>query len=268
MAFKLGLKDPVPGAIPLRFATYANFRELPEPPAVFGHYDLFPADGWDILGNNDWGCCAVSGGDHQEMLWTTEGGHAAPFHTDATLADYGSITGFDPTAGPVGDNPTDQGTDIGQLADFWMSTGLVDSNGQRHKVVAVMDLNPGDLRELWLATYLFQTIGLGFAIPQSAIDQNRRQEPWDVVGDDGGSGIQGGHYVPAMGRLANGNGVLVTWGKLQEFTPAFYTMYNNQGIVALSEDMMVNAQSIDGFDDTLLREDLEQIRHHHPRRAL
>jgi hypothetical protein len=260
MAYQLGLKAPVPGAIPLRLATYLDFMKLPTPPAVFGHYDLI--DNWEMLGNDEWGDCAFAGACHQEMLWTKEGGHEADFNSpvdgfdNAALANYGAVTGFDPSDGPSGDNPTDQGTAISDLADYWAHSGLVDSDGTRHKVAAIVDLNPGDLRELWVATYLFQSVGLGFAVPQSAIQQAQQGEVWDVVP---GSPIVGGHYVPSVGRVDGGNGMVVTWGQLQEFTPRFYQKYNNQGIVCLSEEMLVNMKSVDGFDDKTLRADLRAL---------
>lgn len=250
---KLGLHDPQPGAIKLRFATYANYTTLPTPPDVFGHYDLITD--WGMLGNDDWGDCALAGACHQTMLWTKEGGSQAPFDTPAALRNYHEVAGFDPNAGPPGSNYTDNGTDMGVLARHWQRKGIVDSNGAYHVVVAVMDLNPGDLRELWAATYLFQTVGLGFSMPATAMQQFEQGKPWDVVANDGG--IEGGHYVPAVGRLANGNLLIVTWGKTQEVTPAFYQKYSNQGIVALSEEMLIESKSIDGFDDSLLKADLK-----------
>ena len=81
--FKLGLKPPVPGAIPLRLATYFDFRQLPTPPSVFGHYELIT--NWGMLGNDEWGDCALAGACHQTMLWTKEGGKQAPFSTDSAL---------------------------------------------------------------------------------------------------------------------------------------------------------------------------------------
>lgn len=252
MAFKLGLNPPVPGQVRLRFATYLTIAQLPTPPEVFGHYELI--DNWGMLGNDDWGDCALAGACHQTMLWTKEGGNEAPFDTAAALRNYSEVAGFNPNDGPPGSNYTDNGTDMGVLAQHWQRTGIVDSNSTYHKVVAVMDLNPGDLRELWLATYLFQTVGLGFDMPASAMQQTQAGQPWDAVPNDGG--IEGGHYVPSCGRLANGNLLIVTWGQLQQVTPAFYSKYSNQGIVALSEEMLVNAKSIDGFDDTVLRQDL------------
>lgn len=257
MALKLGLKPPVPGAIKLRLATYLDFRLLPTPPVKFGHAELIKD--WGMLGNDQWGCCAFSGAVHQEMLWTTEGGNPAPFSTASTLTNYSAVTGFNASAGQSGDNPTDQGTAISDLADYWLRTGIVDDKGVHHKVAAVADLNPGDLRELWTASYLFQSVGLGFSMPASAMRQTEAGQPWDIVADDGGN--EGGHYVPCVGRLNANLGEVVTWGKLQAFTAAFYRQYNNQGIVALSEEMLVQAKSIDGFDDQLLKADLKAFHH-------
>lgn len=255
MAFKLGLKAPRPGSVRLSFATYLNFNQLPTPPAVFGHYSLVGA--WGMLGNDQWGDCADAGPCHQTMLWTAEGtGAAAPFSTASALQNYTQTSDFDPNAGPPGNNPTDQGTDIAKMAAYWANTGFVDDTGARHKVVAVMNLHPGDVREILIATYLFGSVGLGFALPDSAMQQTQNGEPWDVVPD---ANIEGGHYVPVVGREANGNMVGITWGQTQEITPAFLRAYNNQGIVCLSEEMMINAKSIDGFDDQLLRADIAKL---------
>jgi hypothetical protein len=257
LKYKLGLKPPRPGAVKLRLGTYCNFRKLPTPPTEFGHYGLIPATGWGVLGNQDWGDCAEAAACHQVMLLSKEGtGTAAPFDDAAALANYSAITGFDPNAGPPESNPTDGGTDLGQLADYWTGTGIVDSNGQHHPAVAVCDLNPGDLREFWVACHLFQSVTLGFALPQSAINQTGAGQVWDVVADDGG--IQGGHCVPAFGRTA-GLGVGVTWGLVQQFTPRFFETYCNQGFVVFSEEMMIKGADIDGFDDQLLRADLQAL---------
>ena len=49
VAYRLGLKDPRPGAVKLRFASYLNLRQLPTPPDHFGHADLIT--NWGMLGN-------------------------------------------------------------------------------------------------------------------------------------------------------------------------------------------------------------------------
>src|SRR5580693_7794410 len=133
---KLGLLDPRPGAIPLRLSTYCDFSKLIVPPDVFGHYQLI--SDWGVMGNKDWGCCAFAGSVHQTMLNTLEGGHMAPFSTTSTLENYATLTHFNPNAGPPGQNPTDNGTDLGMLANYWLSTGLVDDAGKHHKIVGVL----------------------------------------------------------------------------------------------------------------------------------
>ncbi len=248
MTYKLGLLPPRPGAVKLRLATYVDYTKIPTPPKNFGHEALIGV--WGMLGNDQYGDCAICGPAHQSMLWCKEAGVTANFTTESVLKDYTAIAGFDPN-----DPNTDQGTDIDTMASYWRKTGLTDADGKTHQIVAYLDLNPGDLRELWTACYLFQSVGMGFQMPQSALDQTAAGEPWMAVGDQN---IVGGHYVPAFGRIS-GQGVGVTWGALQKFTASFYRMYSDQGIVALSEEMMTRAKSIDGFDDALLRADLPAI---------
>ena len=255
---KTGLKDPRPGAIPLRFATYVDYSKLPTPPPEFGHMHLI--EDWGMLGNDTYGDCAPVGGIHQTEYFCALGQTDAPFSTETALKNYSEITGFslvDPQGVPYPldrPNPTDKGTDLGDLAAHWQNVGLVDDNGKRHKIVAAVDFNPGDLRELWVASYLF-SVTLGFALPDSAEEQTQRGLPWDVVP---GATIVGGHCVPAFSKLAH-YGVGVTWGQPQLFTPRFFQTYNNQGFVGFSEEMLHDAKSIDGFDDALLRDDLAEL---------
>lgn len=261
---KFGLKDPRPGAIPLRFASYCDWSKLPTPPAEFGRMNKI--NYWGMLGNDLYGDCALAGAIHQTMLWCKEGGITAPFDTATALRNYSEVAGFaltqpngqpwpiDPNTG-MPDNPTDQGSDLGVLAKHWQDVGLVDATGKRHKLAAVVDLNPGDLREIWVAQFLFQSVGLGYALPDSAQEQTQQGLPWDVVP---GATIEGGHFVPSFSRY-RGNSVSVTWGKPQVITPRFIQTYNNQGLVAFSEEMLVKARSLDGFDDALLRDDIVEL---------
>ena len=45
----------------LLFAKYAKPANLPTPPAHFGHETLFPPKAWGMLGNDEWGDCALAG---------------------------------------------------------------------------------------------------------------------------------------------------------------------------------------------------------------
>jgi hypothetical protein len=249
MAYKLGLHDPTPGAVKLRFASYLNFRQLPTPPDHFGHANL--VSDWGILKNDVLGDCAIAGPCHQTMLWTAEAGKTAVFDDAAAVQNYSAITGYDPN-----DPTTDQGANLDDVARYWRQHGIVDAHGDAHKIVAYLDLNPGDLREHWLAAWLFQSVNLGYDLPESAIEQTQNGLIWDVVP---GSPIAGGHCVPTVGRPTANMGLGVTWGQPQFWTANWYQTFNNQGVVALSEEMMIQGKSIDGFDDVTLRDDLKEI---------
>jgi hypothetical protein len=258
---KYGLHDPRPGAIPLRLATYLHHSLLPTPPPKFGHMGLI--DHWGMLGNGQSfdnppeipdgvGDCAVAGPEHQIMLDCKESGTSVSFSVETTIKNYSEMTGY-----VLGDQSTDNGTAIDAMAQHWLNVGIADDAGNRHKVVAVVDLNPGDLRELWVAMYLFQSVGLGFALPESAEEQTARGEAWDYVR---GANIVGGHYVPAFNKLSTDLIGGVSWGAGQPFTNRFFTKFNNQGVVVLDEEALTNMRNIDGFDDRQLRDDIKQVR--------
>jgi hypothetical protein len=263
---KLGLKPPRPGAVRLRLATYLNYRKLPVPPAEFGHPDLVAT--WGMLGNgpdpsnpptipDGVGDCGFCGAAHMSMLWCAESRTPQSFDTASVLANYSAVTGFDAskTDPKTGDNPTDTGVDLDDLAKYWRQTGMGDAAGNRHQIAAYADMTPGDVRELWVTCYLFQGACLGFALPQSAMDAFAAHKVWDDVGD---TNILGGHCVPAFGRHG-GDGDGVTWGARVQFTPQFYVKYNNQGVCAFSQEMLVKGKNINGFDAAGLAADVAAI---------
>jgi hypothetical protein len=272
MTYRLGLHDPVPGAVKLRFGSYAIWKQLPTPPNTFGHTGVIKE--WGMLGNgaasdnppglpDGAGCCAYSGPAHQIMQATAEAGNPARFTADAVLNNYSGGTGFtiiDPSTGqpwPPDENPTDQGAAIDDVAKQWRQHGMIDADGNTHQITAYLDLNPGDLRELWLASWMFPLgVTCGYALPESAIEQAQDGVIWDVVK---GSPIAGGHCVPALARPAANMGVGISWGKPRPFTVRWHQTYNNQGIVVLSKEGFIKAKTLEGFDFPTLADDLKEI---------
>jgi hypothetical protein len=49
--------------------------------------------------------------------------------------------------------------------------------------------------------YLFGAVGIGLQLPASALLQTEQGLAWDVVAE---TTIDGGHYVPLVGRKADG----------------------------------------------------------------
>ncbi len=274
---KLGLNDPIPGAVALRFGSYCNWRQIMAPPTTFGHTNLVTA--WGMLGNGQApdnppeipdgvGDCGIVGPCHQIMQATAEAGAMAPFTTEVALKNYSAVTGFQPLQ-PDGqpwptdpftgqpDNPTDHGTAMDAMARYWRRHGFIDAAGARHPITAYLDLNPGDLRELHTAAWLFPLgVGCGYALQEAQLEQAQAGQTWDYVP---GSRIVGGHYVPAMAVPTPGLNIGISWALPRTFTDRWHQECNNQGIVVLSHEGFVKARTLEGFDYATLADDLKQI---------
>lgn len=243
--YKLG-KTPARHAVKLSLFDF--IKHLPKVPAVFGHGNLLPVD-VGMLGNDQYGDCVFAGAAHETMLWNDEAGHPVTFVTQDALADYTAVTGFNPV-----DPSTDQGTDMQVAASYRKKTGIIDALGTRHKVAAYVAVHT--LNEATIAAYLFGACGIGIQVPESAQQQFADGDPWDVVR---GSQIIGGHYVPLVGRAANGNYLVITWGKVQEATPRFLKRYMDEGVAYISEECLTGGKSPEGFDIDQLNADLAEL---------
>ena len=250
---RLGKLPARPDAVQLKMTRYLIPATLPTPPAEFGH-DAVIAD-WEMLGNDTVGDCVIAGGLHETMLWTANGSVEATMSTAAAIKNYSAITGYRPSAGPVGDNPTDRGTDMQVAASYRRKKGLVDAAGKRHKVGAYLAIEPGDLEQHFLAIYLFGAIGIGLNFPDSAMTQFRAGQPWTVVN---GAKIEGGHYVSGIARRG-GNLIVVTWGREQVVDAGFLAKYNDESIAYVSAEYLRAGKSPEGFDADQLNADLAAI---------
>jgi hypothetical protein len=246
---KLGKTAARPGAVKLELRKYISLSQLPTPPSDFGEESLIGDFG--MLGNADWGDCVWAGAAHETMLWNKEAGRDAPFDDGCVLSDYSAATGFNPA-----DPSTDQGTDMQQAAAYRQKTGIVDAQGNRHKVGAYLAIAPGSIYEHMIAAYVFGSVGVGIEFPGSAMDQFSNEQPWSVVH---GATIEGGHYIPIIGR-SNLRFQVVTWAKVQAMDDDFLYKYRDESIVYLSEEFMSGDKSINGFDLDQLKHDLSQLR--------
>lgn len=191
---------------------------LPSIPANFGHgYDL-GATGWGMLGNGPddtvfqgfQGCgnCAWAGPGHEEEESAKDAGRPVPKFSGKTIvAQYSAYSGYDPQTGS-----SDNGSNVQDVLQWRQSKGLYDDDGNVYKILQYVALTPGDVHELWAATYLFECVGVGVQLQQAQQDAFPRT--WDYAK---GSPVVGGHYVPFMG-----NNGLISWGDRVQFTQAFY----------------------------------------------
>jgi hypothetical protein len=251
---KLGKHPATEDPRDLLFSRYVKPHEIPAPPAQFGHETLFAPKSWGMLGNDNWGDCAWAGPAHETMLLTAEGGKPVQFTEAAVLSDYTAGTGFDPNAGPPGQNPTDRGSNVRNVLKYRVKTGIVDAAGKRHKIGAYVKLGPKDLTEIYQAMYIFQAVGIGIEFPGSAMEQFNKGQPWSVVP---GAKVEGGHYVPCVAKRANID--VVTWGALQPMTVEFFETYCDEAWAYISTEDLKQGVDPDGFSLTQLKEDLAAL---------
>jgi len=236
MSLKLGKKPARLGAVKFKLSSYVDLSKLPTPPAEFGHANSISDYG--MLGNDNYGDCVFAGAAHETMLWRKEAKLYYHFDQRSVLSDYSALTGFDPN-----DPNTDQGTDMQQAAEYRRTVGIVDSLGWRHHVIAYMALDSSNVQEIYTAMYLFDAVGIGITFPASAMDQFNSGQPWTVVQ---GSPIEGGHYIPGLGRQS-GMIQVATWGKIQLMDEAFLVANCDEAIVYLTVENLMAGKTPEGF---------------------
>jgi hypothetical protein len=203
---------------------------------------------WPMYGNDQYGDCVWAKIGH-EIEQTTQYGQGVT--KEVTLADvlkgYHDVTGFDPVTGA-----NDNGTVIQDALNYWRKTGV-----GGHKILAFAEVDVKNPDELHAALDLFGFLSLGIDFPASAMDQFNAGQPWDVVS---GSQIEGGHAINAgFYDIAAKEWKIVTWGKVQTMTQAFWDKYVTEAWVVVSPEWVAANKNPDGVDLNALGSDFVQI---------
>lgn len=236
---KLG-RNPSTKPVTFQFSKFSDRRKLPQPPRTFGNETFLPRDGWGILGNDKAGNCVIAGAAHETLLWCNVGQTVkARFDESSVLADYSRIAGYNPA-----DPNTDQGTDMSEAASYRRRIGIIDADGQAHKVGAYLAIDPDDVTAHYQALYLFEAVGIGFRFPMSAWRQFENGQTWSVVTKN--PSFDGGHYVPLVAKRRSL--VNVTWGRTQPMTRGFLEAYNEESLAYVSPEALKEQKSQEGFD--------------------
>jgi len=264
--YRLG-KLPAQDTVKIALGDYLLPSLLPPlPEGDFGHQSLVTQ--WGMLGNgfdpanppyapNGVGDCAIAGPYHGLQLWNAEGGNDFSVTTDCVLKTYAAVTGYDPAQydAATDNNPTDQGSNCQDVAQYWKITGFTDAAGRVHKIDSYVALQPGDWQELLYGLYLFDGVGIGVNLPSEWMAQTAAGLPWDAVDDPD---IEGGHYILGVG-ITSGCLNVVTWGKQQLITRAGYEQFNDETWIYLSEEKLRNGKTLDGFNLEQLIADMKAL---------
>ena len=248
MIFKTGLKRaPEPPA--LRFGDYLKLAQLPPIPATFGHYSLIQPHAWGMYLNDSIADCTIAGPIHAVMLWNAIADKKVRFTNTDAREDYSAVSGYVP-----GDESTDNGADMVQVAKYWQKTGLRDAQANRHKIVAYMSINPQRLDRLDAACYLFDAVGLGICVGHRDEVAFEQDQAWDWATQ----ATDGYHYVPYVGKDENYRKV-VTWGGLQDVGENWLTANLQEVVAMVSSEALVGGKSLEGFDMSALLDDLDAM---------
>jgi hypothetical protein len=215
LAYKLGRRPNDPSKPRLRLAHHTT--GLTPPPSAT--WTGVPA--WGVLGNDEYGDCTCAGDGHiAEILSFYGQGTEAHVTTAEALRAYHAISGFDPAAGPPGDNPTDQGATVQAALSYLRRHGMA---GVR--INAFAEVSTSDLSEIKAACAALGPLSAGVNLPANAQQQFADGEPWDAVAGDGG--IEGGHCIVLAGYDEEFL-YFVTWGKVQKATYAWWAKYGEE----------------------------------------
>ena len=248
MKYKLGLK-PVETQPRVKLCDYytSDLPTVDSLPQQFGHANAIKPQ---MFMNDQLGDCAIAGSIEEVRLANALRGVTVNFTDETAVQNYSAITGYNPA-----DPSSDQGTDVHQLFDYRKTTGIVDADGNYHKVVAYAGLTPGDFDELLVALSLFDMVGIGIEVPDYCEAQFESRQPWHLL--HGPHRIEGGHYISVCGATDRNTAQLYTWGAVGGITRPFYAKFNTVAVVALTEELFADGSA--GVDFARLAKDLPEL---------
>lgn len=238
----------------LRMAAYFDPARLArvDLPSSWGYdaQNSYGVDEWGMMGNDRYGDCVFAGAAHETMLWNRAAGREVTFSDESVLSDYSAVTGFSPD-----DPESDQGTDVHAALKYRVATGIVDADGERHKLGAYLALDTSNLRELLVASYLFEAVAVCWNLPESAQEQFSARRMWSYVHN---SPIEGGHYTVLNAKRRHLE--TVTWARSVAFDSAFMEHYLSAAYALLSPEALDGSGvTPEGLDLAALKADLAQV---------
>lgn len=249
MAGKLGRLPGRPTQPRLKLAAHL-YREVPPTPELVDW--LSRVSDWPVYGNDAIGDCTCASAAHKIISWSTYAGARQQVTTADVIAAYSAVSGYDPRTGA-----NDNGAVMQDVLGHWRKEGI-----GGHKILGFAQVDVSDYQEVRAALWVFGGLYLGFWVPQSAFDQFRQGQPWDVVA---GSTIRGGHAVNAGITLDVEGDVLdrfqvVTWGRVQAMTRAFWNRYVDEAWAVISPEWLdAVGHNPTGLDLYGLGEELQEL---------
>jgi hypothetical protein len=249
-AGKLGMKDVEPDERDLLFEHFRKPEEITVPEQFGGDDGLTEfymfgngPEETDEAGVPAEGCgdCFWAGSAEETRMWSAFGlAEADVFTAAGVVSDYSAGTGY-----VVGDESTDQGTEPRQGLLYRQKTGIIDASSDRHKIGMFCVGKAQDFEQMLEMALIFDGVGLGFEIPNTAQTQFSNHEPWELVE---GEEIEGGHWVPFRRRIDAETFTIVTWAAEQEVKQTWFEKRNTAVFGIFSVESLRQGKNPDGLD--------------------
>ncbi len=201
-----------------------------------------------VFGNNDWGCCVISGRAHQTLRFELVEQKRVIRITEKEVVDEY----LDQSGG------VDEGLIMLDSVSLWRKDGWIAAN-RRYAIRAFSEVNRASRTEVKTAIVMNLGVGIGLMLPKSADVELRAGKPWTTTtGPLATIGSWGGHYVYVSGYTILGP-TCVTWGAKQQMSWAFFNKYCDEAyamIDALNTPLkraMLDVKKLDAFLATVTR---------------
>ena len=257
--FAYGRRHPAPRPSRVTRASFimsGALDALGPAPAESNDYVTAVAGRFGSYDNENIGDCVEADTANSLILRTA---NACPAAVVPTLQDvvglYSTVGGYQ-----VGNEASDNGTDVQAMCDFLVSTGFLG-----HKAQASGPVDHANLDHVKWAQKLFGACRLGWNLPGYAEDLFLNGQTWDVSAS-GDQSIEG--HDTAFVDFRGGLLYVVSWydsadkfpRKLVPVTPAFALKYLEEAHVDLFEDWLSNTGvAPSGFDMADLAAKLQEV---------
>lgn len=210
--------------------------------------------------NDTWGCCVLASAANIVQQQTFYGqGTEAVVPDDAVLQAYEAVGYFNPSSGPPGSNPTDNGVQIPDGLDYLKKTGMCGhtiagyGHVERHKVSRIRTA----IRE-------FGVVCAGVNMPSSAMIQFDNQQPFDY-NPKANNSVEGGHCICLCGYSSDGF-LAWTWGRTVKVTWSWWAEFGSEAWPVVSHDWVssVSGKDPEGVDLVTLGSEFRMVTGQNP----
>jgi hypothetical protein len=206
-------------------------------------FDLkHPAVPTPMFGNDEFGCCVISGRAHQTLRFEIVEQKRVLRITEKEVVDEY----FEQSGG------LDSGLIMLDSLRLWRKQGWVAAK-RRYAIRAFSEVDRTSMNEVKTAIFMNLGVGIGLRLPASAELELKAGKPWTTTTGTGSRpNSWGGHYVYVSGYTKLGP-TCVTWGSKQQMSWAFFAKYCDEAYAMIDalntpgKRAMIDAKKLDAF---------------------